>query len=93
MAMFDVMRSPSVQILLSFADFFQNNILQIVLSGILSECQTVWIQIRFDILFAKVSSKQQKLPLARKEFVLLRYVPGNSYGHGRMVSLPNHTFS
>ena len=25
-------------------------------------------------------------------FVLLFYVPGNSYGHGGMVSSPNHTF-
>ena len=25
-------------------------------------------------------------------FVLLLYVPFNSYGHGRMVSSPNHTF-
>ena len=26
-------------------------------------------------------------------FALLLYVPGNSYGHGRTVSSPNHTFS
>ena len=26
-------------------------------------------------------------------FVLLLYVPGNSYGHGRLVRSPNHTFS
>ena len=25
-------------------------------------------------------------------FVLLLYIPVNSYGHGGMVSLPNHTF-
>ena len=25
-------------------------------------------------------------------FVLLLYVPGNSYGHSGTVSLPNHTF-
>ena len=25
-------------------------------------------------------------------FVLLLYIPINSYGHGRMVSSPNHTF-
>ena len=36
--------------LLSFADFFQNRRFQKILSGTLSECQTVWIQIRTDIL-------------------------------------------
>ena len=50
--------------------FFKKN-----LSGIPSECQTVWIQIRPDVssawsgpkLFAKVISRQQKSPLAGKE--------------------------
>ena len=32
------------------ADFFQNQLFWKILSGILSECQTVWIQIRPDIL-------------------------------------------
>ena len=35
---------------LSSADFFQNRLFRIVLSGIPSECQIVWIQIRPDIL-------------------------------------------
>ena len=35
--------------LLTSADFFKKN-LQNILSGTLSECQTVWIQIRTDIL-------------------------------------------
>ena len=35
---------------LQFADFFQNQLFQKFLSVILSECRTVWIQIRPDIL-------------------------------------------
>ena len=42
-------------LLLSSADFFfQNYFFQKILSGILSECQTVWIQIRADILSALI---------------------------------------
>ena len=37
-------------LLLSSGDFFQNELFRKVLSGALSECQTVWIQIRTDIL-------------------------------------------
>ena len=66
--------------LLSSADFFSKLTFQKILSGTLSESQTVWIQIRTDILslglscsglklFAKVISRQQKLPLERKEFI------------------------
>ena len=36
-------------LLLLAADFFQNSIFEIILSETLSECQTVWIQIRTDI--------------------------------------------
>ena len=36
--------------LLSSADFFKINLSEKILSGIPSECQTVWIQIRPDIL-------------------------------------------
>ena len=36
--------------LLSSADFFQNQLFRIILSGIPSECQTVWIQIKPDIM-------------------------------------------
>ena len=36
--------------LLSSADFFQKYSFKKILSGTLSECQTVWIQIRTDIL-------------------------------------------
>ena len=35
-------------LLLSSADFFQNKLFQNILSGTLSECQIVWIQIRTD---------------------------------------------
>ena len=35
---------------LSSADFFENELFQKNLSGTLSECQTVWIQIRTDTL-------------------------------------------
>ena len=35
---------------LSTADFFQNQLFQKILSGIPSECQTDWIQIRPDVL-------------------------------------------
>ena len=34
---------------LSSADFFQNQLIGKLLSGIPSECQTVWIQIRPDL--------------------------------------------
>ena len=49
-------------LLLSSADFCQNYFFQNSLSGTLSECQTVWIQIRTDFLcgsklFAKVISR------------------------------------
>ena len=37
-------------LLLSAEFFFQNYFLQKILSGILSECQTDWTQIRTDIL-------------------------------------------
>ena len=36
--------------LLSSADFFQNQLFRKILSGTPSECQTVWTQIRTDIL-------------------------------------------
>ena len=37
-------------LLLSAADFFKINFFQKIISGALSECQTVWIQIRTDVL-------------------------------------------
>ena len=36
--------------LLSSANFFQNQLLKKILSGIPSECQTVWIEIRPEFL-------------------------------------------
>ena len=42
-------------LLLSSADFFQNLPFQKILSGTLSECQMVSIQIRFDILLVQGS--------------------------------------
>ena len=41
-------------LLLSSGDFFQNQLFQKILSGTLSECQTVWIQIRTDILLVLI---------------------------------------
>ena len=59
-------------ILLWSAVFFQNQPFQKILSGKLSECQTVWIQIRTDIiLFAKVSSRRKKLLLARVKIAIM----------------------
>ena len=58
-------------LLFSSEDFFQNLLFQKILSGTLSECQMVWNQIMTwsgSKLFAKSVSRQQKLPLARKEF-------------------------
>ena len=62
-------------LLLSSADFFQNKLFQKIISGTLSECQRVWIQIRTDILSVLIwiqtvcNSYQQmiKVALARKE--------------------------
>ena len=39
---------------LSSADFFQNQLFQKILSGIPSECQTVWIPIRPDVLSGSI---------------------------------------
>ena len=58
------------------------NFFKKALSGILSECQTVWIQIRPDVLssliwvqlFAKVISRRQKSPLAGKELIRCKNV-------------------
>ena len=36
-------------LLLLFTDFFQNYFSLKILSGVLSECQTVWIQIRINM--------------------------------------------
>ena len=43
-------------LLLSSANFFQNQLFQKILLGIQSECQTVWTQIRSDTLSASVST-------------------------------------
>ena len=56
-------------VLLSSADFFQNNLFQKDLSRTLSEYQMIWIQIRTDTLFANVIiSRQQKTPKVYKQF-------------------------
>ena len=39
---------------LSSADFFQNHFFRKILSGISSECQTVWIQVKPDILLGLI---------------------------------------
>ena len=61
---------------LSSADFFQNQFFRKILSGIRSECQTVWIQIRPDILSGlvwvhTVYKSYQKTTLGDKEYTLL----------------------
>ena len=59
-------------LMLSFwsADFFQNLLFQKIISGIPSACQTVWIQIRTNILLVltwiKTVCRQQKLSPAGK---------------------------
>ena len=39
---------------LSSADFFLNQLFQKIISGIPSECQTVWMEIRTDILLVLI---------------------------------------
>ena len=41
-------------LLLSSTDFFQKELFQKILSGTQSECHTVWIQIRTDILPVRI---------------------------------------
>ena len=36
------------------ADFFQNQLFRKILSGIPSECQTAWIQIRIDVILVLI---------------------------------------
>ena len=60
---------------LSSADFFQNQFFRKILSGIRSECQTVWIQIRPDVLSGliwvqTVCKGHQQTALVGKEFTL-----------------------
>ena len=71
-----IFNSACSKVTLLSADFFQNLLFQKIISGTPSECQMVWIQIRTDViclswswskLFAKVISRWQKWPHARKE--------------------------
>ena len=63
-------------LLLSSTDYFQNKLFQ-NLSGTLLECQTVWIQIRTDVLSVLILvqtvfqgyQKMTKLPLVRNCFL------------------------
>ena len=49
-------------LLLSSAEFFISKLIfSKILSGTLSECQTVWIQIRTNVLFAKVHQQTTKV--------------------------------
>ena len=69
-------------LLLSSADFFQNQLFQKILSGTLSECQTVWIQIRTDIVSVliwvqTVCKSYQQTTLVSKE--LIQYLLSNSF--------------
>ena len=61
-------------LLLSSAEIFQNNFFQKILSGILSGCQTVLIQIRTDTLgpnhLQRFSADVLKLPPATKELTI-----------------------
>ena len=61
-------------LLLSSADFFQNQFFQTILSGALLECQMVWIQIRSDVVRPDFGlnclqrlSGDSKFLIARKE--------------------------
>ena len=47
---FDSLPPESFPLFLSSADFFQNQLLQKIISGIRPECQKVWIQIKPDVL-------------------------------------------
>ena len=71
-AYWEILQVFFCQLLISF---FQNQLFRKILSGILSECQTVWIQIRPNILLSLIlvqtvcKGYQQtvNLPLAGKE--------------------------
>ena len=70
--------------------FSKNQLFQKILSGMSFECQTVWPQIRPDILLGLISVKNVC------KFVCLFCCftsQVNSYGHCGTVSSPNHTFS
>ena len=68
---------------LSSADFFQNQLFRKILSGIPSECQTVWIQIRPDILsdliwvqtVCKVYQQTAPVDKARVNSYLYKFLP------------------
>ena len=86
-------------LLLSSIDFFQNELFQKKKSGTGLECQTIWIQIWTDMscsgskLFAKVISRQQKLPLARKELnktILYLLSIFHRIGTGKLKSIIKH---
>ena len=60
--------------LLSSADFFQNRLFRKILSGIHSQCQTVWIQIRPDVVSSliwvqTVCKSYQQTTLVDKELI------------------------
>ena len=44
------MTSSFLENLKKYADFFSKSTVRKILSGILSECQTVWIQVMLDVL-------------------------------------------
>ena len=78
---------------LSSADFFQNQLVRKILSGIPSECQIVWIQIRPDILLGliwvqSICKSYQQTTLGDKEL--------NTQSHSSMffhINEPVHEIS
>ena len=72
---------------LSSADFFQNHLFRKIILGIPSECQTVWIQIRPDILSGLIwvqtvckcfSSQRTKLDATNIMILSLHYIKSSS---------------
>ena len=73
---------------LSSADFFRNHLFGKILSRIQSECQTVWIQIRYDVLSVliwvqTVSKRYQQMTLGKRDL----YLAGTSLPHPFLNSL------
>ena len=70
---FNSLHAVNYSCFLSSTDFFQIQLLRKIVSGMLSECQTVWIKIRPDILLGlilvqTVCKGYQQTTLVGKEF-------------------------
>ena len=85
---------------LSSADFFQNDLFRKILSGIQSECQSDWIQVRPNILsgliwFQTVCKGYQQTTLGGKELkvVLQCVVHTNRVGMFNLCVIMYHRMS